>query len=364
MAELFSFNVGLDLERKPAVSFNFVLRVEALYDLPCKSVRVFSKANEYEYVQEGGVNDYVHMLRKPISQPFTFQVERYVAVNLLDPLTNGTDLLLPVILMVNRSYKQSQIVRYYVFTGCTVTGKEFGALDSEKSGLLTETTTIAYREMFCIDNPFAGMLTGSTWGFDGTSKGGNGKRSAKHHDGSGTGVTELDQGAMQARARKWMFTDGDSARTLQAEEEEEESNGSKGAISAQAAEALELERRRLAYRGINQSAVTRNEDTKDAMEEKAQKWPPKQSAATLKTQLSREKMEERAQKWPTKQSAATTEQLSREEMEKRAQKWPPSQSAVTTEQLSKKEMEAKARLWPSEKSAVNIVSYLEQNDIF
>ncbi|MCD8067645.1 MAG: phage tail protein, partial [Lachnospiraceae bacterium] len=265
MAELFSFNVGLDLERKPAVGFNFVLRVEALYDLPCKSVRAFSKANEYEYVQEGGVNDYVHMLRKPISQPFTFQVERYVAVNLLDPLTNGTDLVLPVLLMVNRSYKQTQIVRCYVFTGCTVTGKEYGVLDSEKSELLTETTTIAYQEMFCIDNPFAGMLTGSNWNFDGTSKAGSGTRSARHNDGGKTGITELDQGSMEARARKWMFTDGDSARAIQTEQEEE-TDGSQ-TLSPEAAAALAEEQKRLAYRGINQSAVTQSETTKDAMEE-------------------------------------------------------------------------------------------------
>ncbi|MCD8130238.1 MAG: hypothetical protein LUE16_02990, partial [Lachnospiraceae bacterium] len=68
--------------------------------------------------------------------------------------------------------------------------------------------------------------------------------------------------------------------------------------------------------------------------------------------------------WPPQQNAVTTEQLSREEMEERARRWPPRQSAVITEQPGKQEMEQRARLWPSEKSAVNIVSYLEQNDIF
>ena len=73
----------------PAVNFNFLLRVEGIYDLPCRSVHVFQKENEYELIQEGGLNDYVHMRRKPISKPFTFQVERYVGTDILDPLANG-----------------------------------------------------------------------------------------------------------------------------------------------------------------------------------------------------------------------------------------------------------------------------------
>ena len=145
------YNKGLH----PAVNFNFLLQVEAVFNLPCKSVHVFQKENEYELIQEGGLNDYVHMRRKPVSKPFTFQVERYVGVDSLDPLANGTELILPVLLIVNRYHLQewSMPVRIYVFTGCTVTAKEYGELTADKGGLLTETTTIAYREMFCIDNP-------------------------------------------------------------------------------------------------------------------------------------------------------------------------------------------------------------------
>ena len=51
----------------PLVGYNFMLRVEGIYDLPCRSVRAFAREMEYDYVQEGGLNDYVHMLRKPIS---------------------------------------------------------------------------------------------------------------------------------------------------------------------------------------------------------------------------------------------------------------------------------------------------------
>ncbi len=153
--------------RNPITNFNFVLEVEALYFLALKGVKVFNKENEYEYIREGGVNDYVHMRRKPISKPFTFQVERYVGnERFLDPLALGSELMLPVILYVYR-YQPRQAVtesapawpaRLYTFTGCTVTAKEYGELNAEKSGLLTETTTIAYRELVVVTNP--------TWGPD------------------------------------------------------------------------------------------------------------------------------------------------------------------------------------------------------
>ena len=153
--------------RNPITSFNFVLEVEALYFLALKGVKVFNKENEYEYIREGGVNDYVHMRRKPISKPFTFQVERYVGnERFLDPLALGTELMLPVILYVYRYQPRQGITesapawpaRLYTFTGCTVTNKEYGELSAEKSGLLTETTTIAYRELVVVTNP--------TWGPD------------------------------------------------------------------------------------------------------------------------------------------------------------------------------------------------------
>ena len=142
--------------RNPITGFNFVLEVEGVYFMALKSVHVFNKENEYEYVHEGGVNDYVHMLRKPISKPFTFQVERYVGIErFLDPLANGTELVLPIILYVYRHKTRTGVAegapawpaRIYTFTGCVVTAKEYGELNAEKSSILTETTTIAYREL-------------------------------------------------------------------------------------------------------------------------------------------------------------------------------------------------------------------------
>lgn len=133
----------------PVIGYSFMLRVEGIYDLPCRAVRGFQKENEFEYIQEGGMNDYVHIKRKPISKPFTFKVERYVGVDLIDPLPLGSEPVLPVILFVNAcAFPSLKPVRTYTFTGCTVIAKDYGELDAEKSGLVVETTTIAYREWY------------------------------------------------------------------------------------------------------------------------------------------------------------------------------------------------------------------------
>lgn len=147
-------NKGLN----PVVNFNFMVRVEGLIDLPCKSVKAFSREMEYELIQEGGVNDYVHMRRKPISRPFTLEIERYTGIDYFDPLPTGLDLVLPLIVFVSRyvnNFIPGIVYRTYLFTGCTVTKKTYGELNAEHSGLLTETTTIAYREMMCVDLPWS-----------------------------------------------------------------------------------------------------------------------------------------------------------------------------------------------------------------
>ena len=149
--------------KNPIPAFNFVLEVEGIYFLPIKSVRAFTKENEYEYIKEGGVNDYIHMKRKPISKPFTFQIEQYVGTErILDPLANGTELVLPLILHVYRhkamagfsDFPDAFPARLYTFTGCTVISKEYGELNAERSSILTEITTIAYRELMVVTNPF------------------------------------------------------------------------------------------------------------------------------------------------------------------------------------------------------------------
>lgn len=138
----------------PLTQYNFMLRVEGIYDLPCKCIHSFQKENEYEYIQEGGCNNYVHIRRKPISKPFTFQVDRYIGMDYFDPLPNGAELIWPIILFVSRiqnDFENPKIT--FTFTGCFVTGKSYGELNAEKSGLFVETTTIAYREMVFFQNP-------------------------------------------------------------------------------------------------------------------------------------------------------------------------------------------------------------------
>lgn len=157
--------------KNPLVNFNFMLRVEAIFDLPCRKIHAFSREMEYEYYQEGGLNDYVHMLRKPISRPFTLEIERYVGVDYIDPLPLGAELALPVLLFVGRNPNQFipfVTARTYVFTGCCVMKKEYGELNAENSGILTEVITLGYREMLVVDIPWSANVSdvGTTRQFD------------------------------------------------------------------------------------------------------------------------------------------------------------------------------------------------------
>ncbi|MCR5654156.1 MAG: phage tail protein [Lachnospiraceae bacterium] len=132
-------------------NFRFRLLVNGAFEVPLKSVRAFNRENEYEYIQEGGLNDYVHARRKPIAKPYTLVVERYVPMQLDDPLTNGAEMSLPLMLFVGRNTGGSMDNgRIYVFTGAYVMSKEYGGLDAEKGAMMTETITIGYNMMFCI----------------------------------------------------------------------------------------------------------------------------------------------------------------------------------------------------------------------
>ena len=188
----------------PVPNFSFMLRVEGIFDLPCKAISGISRENQFDYIQEGGLNDYVHLRRKAISQPFKFQVERYVGVNWVDPLPLGTELVLPVILFVNKGvYPTFQPVRTYTFTGCTVISKDYGDMNAEASGLLVEKVTIAYREMICLDIP-SETFEGKTWGFNGKSKEGTGERHYNTNLYNGDWEKKYSSKAeMEKRAAKW-----------------------------------------------------------------------------------------------------------------------------------------------------------------
>lgn len=128
-------------------SMQFVLRVEGK-DLACKSFHNFEQEVEYETISEGGLNDQVHIRPKPVSKPFSFQVERYVGPGFEDPLAVGKILRQDAVLMVSSQAGQFQEPdAQFFFSGCIVTGKSYGGMDAEKSGLVTETTTVAYESV-------------------------------------------------------------------------------------------------------------------------------------------------------------------------------------------------------------------------
>lgn len=136
-------------------NYSFSLIVEGVDNVPIRAVKGFRRDYEYDTIQEGGLNDYVHLRRKGISKPFTFQVERYADTNaIIETLPVGYEAVLPMLLMVydGRNMNTNMPLRTYAFTGAVVMAKEYGELNSEHSGLLTETVTIAYREMMCVNS--------------------------------------------------------------------------------------------------------------------------------------------------------------------------------------------------------------------
>lgn len=146
-----------DSASNPLVKYNFMLRVEGVYDIPCQRVQAFTREMEYEYIQEGGLNDYVHMLRKPISRPFTVSVECHAGIHYIDPLPVGIELFLPVMLFVTRHpgrFNKTTPERLFTFTGCVVTKRTYGELSANESGLVVDTIEFAYREFVMVDLPF------------------------------------------------------------------------------------------------------------------------------------------------------------------------------------------------------------------
>lgn len=136
-------------------AYSFSLLVDGVTNVPVRSVKAFKKEAEFEYIQEGGLNDYVHMLRKGVTKPFIFQVERYADTSVaLETLPVGYEATLPMLLMIydGRNITSNMPIRTYAFTGAVVMAKEYGELNSERSGLLTETVTIGYRELMCINS--------------------------------------------------------------------------------------------------------------------------------------------------------------------------------------------------------------------
>ena len=307
----------LNQSKNVLVNYNFMLRVEGIYDLPCKSVHSFTKENEFEYVQEGGLNDYVHLLRKPVSKPFSFTVERYVGMDIVPPLPLGAELILPVILMVAPNANQfDKAKRTFVFTGCTVMSKTYGELNAEKSELLTETIVIGYREMTEVTIPVHSGSDGKLWKFDGTNVDGNGERSAKTlpksettEGGDGEAETTPKSGAKkgpdtgEAAARQW--PNQRSAKTLleKAKTEEDirqwpEKSSAKTLPKSEITEGSEAET-------TSKSGVKKGPDTGTAQR---RRWKPTKSAKQPTDTGNAEK-----RKWPGQSSAKQMAKNKKEE---------------------------------------------------
>lgn len=126
---------------------HFLLRAEGM-ELPCKSFQNFEQESEYETIQEGGLNDRVHIRPKPALKPAVFKIERYLYPGYQDPFAVGQILTEDAVLMISArqgDFTDPQI--QFLFSGCVVTEKSYSGGDAEKSGLLIETTTIAYEYM-------------------------------------------------------------------------------------------------------------------------------------------------------------------------------------------------------------------------
>lgn len=200
--------IRTDMGENPLISNNFLLRVDAVYDLPCRKISGMKQQKEYEPITQGGVNDYVYLREKQVQKPQELQIERYIGVGFFDPLPVGRQLQLPLVLYVSRYIDDfNEPKQTFLFFGCTVTAKSYSELDAEKSGLMVETTTIAYQYMKVM---FAEpeIMPEAEWSFDpkGERYQGVGKRRAVYSKQE----TRLKDG--KERARIWPETR--SARTI------------------------------------------------------------------------------------------------------------------------------------------------------
>ena len=138
----------------PITGQNFILRVNSYIDIPLKSIGEFTERKEYDYIQQGGVNDYVTLREKPQSQPFSFTAERYLLFGQKDYLPLGEEFKLPMLLMVSKvpgRFVMKNIIQLYSFFGATVISKTYGGMDAERAGILVQKIEIAYQAMKPMD---------------------------------------------------------------------------------------------------------------------------------------------------------------------------------------------------------------------
>ena len=190
--------IQTDSVKNPLINNIFLLRVDAIYDLACTKVSGITQEREYENIVEGGVNDYVHLREKPVSKPQILQIERYIGEKYFDPLPVGHRCTIPLVLYVSRYLNDfDNATMTFTFSGGVVTSKKYGELDAQSSGLLTETTQIAYQKVSV--SAIGNEEIVPSWSFDATGKKyqGLGKRHAIYDK------NELRKKDMIRLSRKW-----------------------------------------------------------------------------------------------------------------------------------------------------------------
>lgn len=290
---------------EPIIQMNFILRVDAVYDLPCKSIKNIQEEEEYEYIQEGGLNEYVHMRKKPSSKPNTFQAERYIGTGYFDPLPLGAELKLPIFLYVSKyggKFEKPKLT--FAFSGCTVIGKSYGEFHAEQSGLVIETTTIAYQQMKLTEAAEEEAV--KKWSFSGSSLKGNGQTSAQTNQSEVRKkampsrkweISQFQKSKKQENGKKWSFS-GDSikgngkisARTNQSEVRKKAMPSRKWEISK-----------------LKKSIIKSKNLSKWSMKDYVQTGNRQGNARKNAGELSRQQTEKNRRIWPEQRSARKIE---------------------------------------------------------
>lgn len=124
------------------------------------NIKSISTEVEVEALREGGVNDHVHILRKPSSSIQKLVFERGVCqgniVSALAAFSVGTNLLLPGTILVNNA--KGIPVSAFIFTSGIVLKWQVSDLDASSSKVLVETFEVAHTGIKQIPLGMAGNL--------------------------------------------------------------------------------------------------------------------------------------------------------------------------------------------------------------
>ncbi len=110
------------------------------------NIKNISTEVEVEALKEGGVNDHVHILRKPSSSIQKLVFERGVCqgniLSMVSAFSVGTNLLLPGTILVNNA--KGMPVNAFIFTSGIVLKWKVSDLNASESKVLIETFEVAH----------------------------------------------------------------------------------------------------------------------------------------------------------------------------------------------------------------------------